>query len=128
MALFKTAQVTLTEIVCGKCGGVYALSNLYVRSKEESGGFWRCPYCKCSWGYGESENDKLLKKIERLKKQKEWAEQETKNAERRRSAAIGQVTKMKNRAKAGLCPCCYRTIKQLAAHMKRKHPDYISKP
>lgn len=25
---------------------------------------------------------------------------------------------------AGMCPCCRRTFKQLAEHMKSKHPDF----
>lgn len=32
--------------------------------------------------------------------------------------------KLKRRVKAGVCPCCKRTFKQLVAHMKHKHPDF----
>jgi hypothetical protein len=32
--------------------------------------------------------------------------------------------KLKRRVKAGVCPCCKRTFKQLFAHMKHKHPDF----
>ena len=30
----------------------------------------------------------------------------------------------KNRVAASVCPCCKKTFKQLAAHMKNKHPNY----
>jgi hypothetical protein len=29
---------------------------------------------------------------------------------------------------AGVCPCCKRTVKQLAAHMKEKHPEFVNNP
>lgn len=39
-------------------------------------------------------------------------------------ATKGVVTRLKNRAIAGVCPCCSRTFKQLASHMANKHPGY----
>ena len=37
----------------------------------------------------------------------------------------GQVTRIKKRVANGVCPCCNRTFKDLAAHMSTQHPDYI---
>jgi hypothetical protein len=31
---------------------------------------------------------------------------------------------LEKRVKNGVCPCCKRSFKALAAHMKSKHPDY----
>ena len=45
-------------------------------------------------------------------------------AERRASAARGQVTKLKNRAAAGVCPCCNRQFQNLKNHMATKHPEF----
>lgn len=45
-------------------------------------------------------------------------------AERRASALKGVATRMRNRAAAGVCPCCNRTFSQLATHMKKQHPDF----
>jgi hypothetical protein len=36
----------------------------------------------------------------------------------------GALTKTKKRVGNGLCPCCNRTFKDLAAHMESKHPTY----
>jgi hypothetical protein len=47
-------------------------------------------------------------------------------AERRASAARGQVTKLKRRASAGVCPCCNRTFAQLARHMAAKHKGFTA--
>jgi hypothetical protein len=70
-------------------------------------------------------------KLERERK-RVIATQELLRAEERSHAATrGVVTRKKNeakklreRARAGVCPCCHRTFKQLAAHMANKHPDY----
>lgn len=39
-------------------------------------------------------------------------------------ATKSQLTKAKNRAKAGVCPCCKRTFQQLARHMTTQHPEF----
>lgn len=44
--------------------------------------------------------------------------------ERSHRSTRGALTKQRTRAKVGLCPCCNRSFKQLAAHMKNKHPDF----
>ena len=44
-----------------------------------------------------------------------------KNVARSQKAA---KTRLKNRVASGVCPCCNRTFKQLAAHMSRQHPEF----
>jgi septal ring factor EnvC (AmiA/AmiB activator) len=82
--------------------------------------------------YTESEADRIRRERDRLRQQlaerdDEIARQQRMReaAERQAAAARGQVTKLKNRASAGVCPCCNRTFRQLAAHMRQKHPTYM---
>jgi len=133
MALHSiNVEVTLTEMSCGVCGGTYAINERYRAQQRQEGGSWSCPYCRASWGYGDNnENSNLKKKLEKEEKRRKWAEENAarlrKNvdtANRRTAAQKGANTRMKNRARAGVCPCCSRTFKQLAAHMKNKHPGY----
>lgn len=70
--------------------------------------------------------------MKKEKKRREWAEKNAENAqaeaqesERRRIAQKAATTRLKNRVKMGICPCCHRTFKQLAAHMKKKHPGFV---
>lgn len=35
-----------------------------------------------------------------------------------------ESAKLKKRASAGICPCCNRTVSQMARHMKSKHPEF----
>lgn len=125
------ATAELTTIHCGKCGGIYAIAKKYRRHKYERGGFWNCPYCQCSWGYGDSEiknvKEQLAAKereLESERKRKEWAQQDARIAERRRRALKAVITKTKNRIGHGVCPCCRRNFDNLRRHMATKHPAY----
>lgn len=139
MALAKIKHETILKTMeCGTCGVVHAIPETLYDSCYEYGGFWHCPIGhRRGWNEGEQERERksLQRKLEKSEqekqraiKQKEWAEQETENQRRSASAYKGQVTKLKNRAKAGVCPCCQRTFKQLAAHMKNMHPDFSVEP
>ena len=127
-----SVEVTLTEINCGECGGTYAINERYRAKKYEDGGSWTCPYCQVGWGYSDNcENAKLKRQLVAEKKRTEWAQhdaaqqREEAGAQRRRaSAQKGVATRLKRRAKAGVCPCCNRTFKALASHMKNKHPEF----
>ena len=118
------APTKLTTMDCGKCGGTFALNERFRLEREENGGSWYCPYCRTSWRYTESENDKLRRQLKNAEKRAEWARQDAKHAENRRRAAAGQLTKIKRRVSRGVCPCCNRTFENLAKHMESKHPDY----
>ena len=121
----------LATVVCGSCGGIYAIAERYHKHKQELGGYWNCPYCQCSWGFGTSTIDKLNKKLADAQRQveqecklKEWAQQDARLAENRRRAAKGQLTKVKKRIGNGVCPCCNRSFENLRNHMLAKHPTY----
>lgn len=100
----------------------------------------------CPYGHGWvfkadstiTEEDAIRRERDRLKQQIAQKEDEVKNAwkyfseeqekrkhaERSASTYKGKVTRLKNRAAAGVCPCCTRTFQNLANHMKHQHPDF----
>ncbi len=138
MSIELAVSVSLSTMNCGECGGTYAINERYRQQKYDKGEGWTCPYCKCNWGYYEDSEVKRLEKqlatakneTYRIRKQKEWAEQEAKNQKNTARAFKASATRAKNklsRTKAGVCPCCNRTFKQLAAHMKNKHPAWEPK-
>lgn len=127
--------IELKEVQCGVCGTVHAIPEAMWSHCHDNGGYWHCPNGH-QWGYREGavKRDELRRERDRLKqriaqKDDEIARerQERKAAERRVSAAKGQITKLKNRAKAGVCPCCNRTFQNLQRHMATKHPDFEPK-
>ena len=133
MGFTKTASIELTQVECGMCAGVYAISERYRAKKAEAGGFWNCPYCKGSWGYRteDSELEKARRELtrERARHDQTRADRDRvcdarDRADRRRAAAQGQVTKIKNRVGRGVCPCCNRSFENLARHMKSQHPKF----
>lgn len=87
---------------------------------------------------GPTAEDKLREQLDSERRARQRADQqiafeaqlrrqETERAERERNRANGykgHATRMTKRAKAGVCPCCNRTFKQLAAHMANKHPQF----
>lgn len=91
----------------------------------------------CAFGHrqhfaqGESEAAKLRRELQRARQRLaekdddiRWQQEQKEAAERRAAAARGQVTKLKNRAANGFCPCCSRHFTNLERHMTTKHPDF----
>lgn len=80
---------------------------------------------------GKSEAQKLRDGLERERRRRQSAEQNVEYesqmkrlAERSTRAYKDQATKLRNRAKAGICPCCQRHFTQLERHMATKHPGF----
>ena len=126
--------VELTEFVCGECGGVYAISERFRKQCQDKGNRgWRCPYpdCNTTWGYyGKTEAEKLQDQLDCERQQRERISDQLKQTTRSLNAQRGATTRARNqlnRTKAGICPCCNRTFKQLAAHMKSQHPNWNPK-
>lgn len=116
--------VTLARIVCGRCGGVYAIAERYRDEKVEVGGFWHCPYCETSWGYGKSANDRLKEELARERAQHDQTRAARDDARRQASAQMAQATKARRklaRVDCGVCPECNRSFANLHRHMKTKH-------
>lgn len=133
MSLAQVVEtVVLTQINCGECAATYAINERYRKQKLDNGGGWHCPYCRTSWGYfGETEAQKLKKLLEAQQRQTEFAknnakaEREAREAtERRLTAQKAAKTRLRNRIKNGVCPCCTRSFTDLRRHIATKHPDF----
>lgn len=83
-----------------------------------------------SWVYNSqktmNEHERTRLERDRLKQQLAQKDDEIAAAERRAAAAKGQVTRLKKRATAGLCPCCNRHFDNLQRHMASKHKDEVN--
>lgn len=94
--------------------------------KEERKSIW-CPYGH-GWHYTPQreidQNEQIRLERDRLKQQMAYKDEQI-NKERNRTRAYkGKVTQLKNRAAAGVCPCCSRHFENLERHMKTKHPTF----
>lgn len=128
-----TATRELTVIDCGECGGSYAISEPYREKKQETGGFWTCPYCKCGWGYSEDKTDlaKAKEAQRKAEQSRDYAWQAAReerekhgHTERRRRAEKAAKTRLKNRVGKGVCPCCNRHFVNLQRHIEGQHPEF----
>lgn len=123
------AYVTVT---CCKCKCEFGLTlHVYQTRKEDHQVFW-CPHGhQQHFSWGKTEEDKLREERDRLKQQLAYKDdvianerREAEYQKKRVAVAKGQVTKLKNRAAAGVCPCCNRTFQNLHRHMSSQHPTF----
>ncbi len=114
---------TLTALTCWVCGIHFAVPATYDRRRAEDGKGFSCPNGdRLSYGpsFLDQERDKLRRAEARLTHERD----QRLAAERSASAYKGQVTRMRTRAAAGVCPCCTRSFQNLRRHMSTKHPDF----
>lgn len=132
-ALVMQFSAELESLDCCVCGVTFAAPSSMIRSAREVGKFERMIYCPNGHkqGWGDSAIDKLQKElalknaeIQREKNNSQFWQTRKEETERQLIAQKGVMTKLKKRVGHGVCPCCRRTFKQLAAHMENKHPEY----
>lgn len=113
-------------IVCCLCATEFSMSqNLYNQRMKDGRKFW-CPNGH-DQVFTETELDRLRRERDRLKQENARLEQEASTATKQASAARKKVVSLQKRAAAGVCPCCNRTVSQLARHMQTRHPEFNPK-
>jgi hypothetical protein len=123
-------EVTLEVHDCPVCGVPFGLTAPFLRGRRQAGASFYCPN-----GHAlsfDSENERLKRELERAR--------ESQLAAQRQAARLGtelaqadsenkrlrtEAGKAKRRAAAGCCPCCKRTISQMARHIRSKHPEFV---
>lgn len=93
----------------------------------------------CGYGHpqvfteGETTEDILRRERDRLKQQMAQRDDVISKQSRELFAERELVNSLKaqrkaatKRAKAGVCPCCHRTIRQMALHMRTQHPEFTA--
>jgi len=109
--------VTLKLLNCCSCGVYIALTEDHERSLRESHRSFYCPS-------GHTQNFPGTTEAEKLRKALSAAEIEKTRLAQQITAAQAETQRLQKRMAHGVCPCCKRSFKQLAAHMNRKHPTY----
>jgi hypothetical protein len=122
--------------VCITCGCVFTVPCELINFQRKNGGYHYCYNGHSQgWSKDESEDARIRRERDRLKQQ--LAEKDDRiSAERNARIAAensarahrGQVTRLRNRAKAGMCPCCNRHFTNLERHMASKHADEKAEP
>ncbi len=113
----------LETTICAGCGCYFGVPNGFIANRREDKRAFYCPNGH-SLSYKESEAEKLRRERDRLQQRLAEKDDEIKDIENRRRAALGQVTKLRNRVGNGVCPCCTRSFANLQRHMTTQHPDF----
>lgn len=122
---------------CCRCDTSFCLPEpLYDAAKKSADIWFYCPYGhKQHYPEGPSVADKLRQERDLLKQRIAQKDDEIisqrrcrESAERSASAYKGQATRLRKRAKAGVCPCCTRHFDNLQRHIASKHPDFDDAP
>ena len=84
-------------------------------------------FCPLGHGYvpsGESKAAKLERQLQRERQRHDQTRADRDHKENQRRAEKAAKTRLKNRARMGLCPCCNRHFKDLQRHINRMHPEF----
>ena len=114
---------SIEGLTCGDCGIAFGLSATLHAKVKQTGRRFYCPNGHCI-SYNTTENERLKQEIERQKRMVEQNQRLYESERASHASTKGQVTKLRRRAAAALCPCCSRSFVQLRRHLASKHPDY----
>lgn len=117
-------QAELVSEQCCECGITFAVPKQWLRTKKEN---HKSIYCPNGHGFhypSESDTEKLERRLRFEKNRRQAAERESRHNANVARAQKAAKTRLKNRIKNGVCPCCNRTFANLASHIDNKHPEY----
>lgn len=124
--------ITIEVIECAGCGMPFGITTRFQKDRRNDHQTFYCPSGHPNVYRGKTDADKLRDELETMKNRLQWATDRAQGEERRHEATKrqlaarkGQVTKLKKRASAGICPCCNRHFTALERHMATKHPDFV---
>lgn len=122
---------SLTTLRCGVCNILFAMPDSMLRDRKNDGEWFYCPNGH-HIHYYDSETSQLKKQVAILESQKSNLNQviSDKNNQIEQlgysvRAQKAAKTKILNRVKNGVCPCCNRTFQDLQKHFKSKHPELL---
>jgi len=131
VASFTSIETFHVE-TCWQCGIAYAFPIDYEQKRRADHQDIYCPNGHVGSYQEKSQAQKERERADRLSRSLESRDRiiaekdNTIEAQRRSHAATkGQLTKVRKRIAAGICPCCHRTFAQVTRHMKNQHPEYV---
>jgi len=117
-------QQSFVTIGCYKCGVIFAVDNRLESNWRRDKTQFFCPNGHPQ-SYTESEADRLRRQLETAQRDRDFQKSRAESLDKRLRKEQLAAARLKKRVSHGVCPCCQRTVSQLARHMKTKHPDYV---
>lgn len=123
-----TETIDFTLETCCACGIPFFMPTYhYKRLLANKGEAFYCPNGHSQSYVGKTEAEKLKEKLQQLETEKAKQEEELQN---RWLDALNEKSKLEKKMKRltnGVCPCCNRPFHNLQQHMKKQHPEVVSK-
>lgn len=116
--------IKLVEICCCKCGMTFAMPSDVNQQYIDNGNSFYCPRGHQQHYLGESVKEKLARQLAQTKDALNFQRRKSTQLAHQVRAQKAAKTKLKNRIKHGVCPCCKRTFQNIAKHIATKHPGY----
>jgi hypothetical protein len=116
-----TFSLTMVTEVCINCGIPFGIPRNYQKRLMDTNETFCCPNGHRQHYVNKSESQILKDKL----RQKENELAQTTAAKIQIENQLDKANKKLQQVHEGQCPCCYKTYKHLAAHMKNKHPKGI---
>lgn len=133
MTQTQTYIGTLVIETCANCGMAFGLDRDYYHKVKDSHEAFYCPKGHSQYYSGKSEAERLKDELAARDRRieafhttlanKNTTIQSLNYSNRALKAA---KTKVLNRVKNGVCPCCNRTFTNLQQHFKTVHPEILS--
>jgi predicted GIY-YIG superfamily endonuclease len=115
---------TMSSQECISCGITFAMPKSFENRLRETHANFYCPNGHYQHYTEKSETEKLRARVEQEQRAQATLRERAVVAERAQQKAERVITRLKKRSAAGVCPCCNRTFKELAEHMKSKHKEF----
>jgi hypothetical protein len=130
-----TDTIQVIECTHEGCGVTFGITRSFMNARHHDRKTFYCPNGHSRWYPGETVDEKIQnltgqldQERTRLREVRDRANRLSTQLDYSRRATKANATrlkKVKHRVAHGVCPCCQRTFKQLAAHMSSQHPTYI---
>ena len=126
----QSVTITFEAITCCRdgCGIVFGLEAGYYDRRHNDHGWFHCPNGHPQHYPQKSDLEKARVALQMERDAKEAALQRERSTRLALRAQKGQVTRLRRRAAAGVCPCCHRSFSALRRHMQTKHPEFRKDP
>ena len=124
MAYTFEETVTLYALQCASCSVTFAIPQKMEEARRQDHQSFSCPNGHSNHYPAKSQAEIYKAKMETEQREAAALRERAIVAERAQRKAEQAISRHKKRAAAGVCPCCNRTVAQLAAHMKSKHAEF----
>lgn len=116
-----------TPVVPSCCYVPFLMGTAIFEARKNDHETWWCPACGATRYFpAKSDNEKLQEQLAAARRLHSKAESERRIAQRQVSAQKAAKTRLLNRVKKGVCPCCNRYFDNLHRHMTTKHKGDVT--